>query len=136
VWFNEPVTPDEVAFDAGVFLLTKETAKRLKGGIKGEPIPIPTPKQEPIPGPQPGPGQEPSPGAETKTLRLVGTVPSEVWNRLGTKLIPKLRSGAELKIGVEFSVTVDGKLAPNLEQEIRQILEDLGLAGTISLERS
>ena len=72
----------------------------------------------------------------TKTLRLTGEVPSEVWNRLGTKLIPKLRSGAELKIGVEFSVTVDGKLAPNLEQEIRQILEDLGLAGTISLERS
>src|SRR5262249_47806263 len=29
VWFKEPVAPDEVAFEAGVFLLRKVTAERL-----------------------------------------------------------------------------------------------------------
>jgi hypothetical protein len=60
-------------------------------------------------------------------------VPAEVWNRIGTKLIPKLRSGAELKIGVEFSINLDGKMAQNLEAEIRQILEDLGLKDQIKI---
>ena len=87
-------------------------------------------------GSQPGLGSEPIPGLQTKTLRLVGTVPSEVWNRIGTKLIPKLRSGAELKVGVEFSITVDAKLVRNMESEIRQILDDLGLTGKIRVESS
>ncbi len=30
------------------------------------------------------------------TLRLAGTVPPEIWDRLGTKLLPILRSGDEL----------------------------------------
>ena len=81
----------------------------------------------------PVPGRELIPGSQTRTLRLVGTVPSEVWNRIGTKLIPKLRSGADLKIGVEFSVTVDGTLSEHLEREIRQILEDLGLTDKIKI---
>ena len=129
VWFEEMVTPDEVAFDAGVFLLTKEKAKQLKGQKKIDaPIsptePEPSKPAEPVPGPI---------TTQPRTLRLVGTLPPEVWNKIGTKLLPKLRSGAELKIGVEFSVSLDGKLAQNLEAEIRQILEDLGLKDQIKI---
>jgi hypothetical protein len=29
-------------------------------------------------------------------LRLVGSIPSELWNRLGAKLLPKLRIGDDL----------------------------------------
>src|SRR5207245_1886238 len=29
------------------------------------------------------------------------SVPPEVWNRLGTKILPKLRSGSDLKIGLD-----------------------------------
>ena len=50
-----------------------------------------------------------------------------MWNRLGTKLIPKLRSGTELKAEVSFSVSLDGKAVASFESELRQILEDLGL---------
>ena len=46
--------------------------------------------------------KEPKPGIQTRTLHLIGTVPPEIWNRLGTKIIPKLKSGADLKIGVDF----------------------------------
>jgi len=46
--------------------------------------------------------KEPAPGTQTRTLCLIGTMPPEIWNRLGTKIIPKLKSGADLKIGVIF----------------------------------
>ena len=59
-----------------------------------------------------------------------------MWNRLGTRLIPKLRSGTELKAEVSFSVSLDSKAVASFESELRQILEDLGLAGRVSIERS
>ena len=63
--------------------------------------------------------------------------PAEGWaicRRLGTKIIPKLKSGSDLKIGVDFSVTVNAESARGLESDLRQILEDLGLKGKINIE--
>jgi hypothetical protein len=117
-----------VTFEANVFLLLKAKAKAPKGQV----APGPQPEPGPQPGPEPGP--EPRPGAQTKTLRLVGTVPPEIWNRLGTKIIPKLKSGSDLKIGVDFSVTVSAESARSVESDLHQILEDLGLTGKIKIE--
>jgi len=55
-----------------------------------------------------------------------GKVPSELWNRLGTRILPKLRVGSDLKIAVDLSVSVDSASAANLQTELRQILDDLG----------
>ncbi len=129
VWYEEPVAPEEVAFEADVFLLKKTRAKELK-------------RAEPAPGlslgptPPPGPGPEPVPGplAPTRTLRIVGALRPEMWNRLGTKVLPKLRSGSNLRIGVDFSVVVEGSQASQLESELRQILDDLGLSDSVRIE--
>jgi hypothetical protein len=59
-----------------------------------------------------------------------------MWNRLGTKLIPKLRSGDDLKAEVSFSVSVDTKTTESFESDLRQILQDLGLADKIRVESS
>jgi len=136
VWFEELVAPDEVAFDAGVFLLRKDSAKALESGAPPEPGPSPQPGPEPItaPEPSPAPGPVPALGATTKTLRLVGTVPPEVWNRLGTKILPKLRSGSDLRIGLEFTVTVKTDTAGTLAAELQQILQELGLGEAVRLE--
>jgi hypothetical protein len=67
-------------------------------------------------------------------LRLVGTVPPEVWNRLGTKILPKLRAGTDLKVGLEFSVTVKADTANNLMSELRQVVEELGLSEAVRIE--
>jgi hypothetical protein len=48
--------------------------------------------------------------------------------------LPKLRSGSDLKVGIDFSVTVDGRLATSFETDIRQILEDLGLTGRVRID--
>ena len=61
-------------------------------------------------------------------------MPPEIWNRLGTKILPKLRSGTDLKIGVDFSVTVDGQFEKTLKADLEQIFEDLGLAGRVKIE--
>ncbi|RJX17621.1 MAG: ATP-binding protein [Desulforudis sp.] len=139
VWFTEFISPEEVTFEPGVFLLLRPKAEALKiaqrpGGVVGpEPEPGLGREPETIPGPEPKPGPEPVPGATTKTLRIAGDLPPEIWNRLGTKLLPKLRSGTDLKIGIEFSVTVESAVSQSFESDLKQILDDLGLTGRVRL---
>lgn len=137
-WFEELISPDEVNFDANVFLVTKAKAKALKTrstiGPVGEPEPKPEEKGLAVPDPVPGP--KPGSTSQTVTLNLSGTIPSEVWNRLGTKLIPKLRSGGELTAQISFSVSLDGKSVASFESELPQILEDLGIQNRIIIEKS
>ena len=52
---------------------------------------------------------------------------------LGTKILPKLRSGRELQVGIEFSVEVQADLAGSLEADLRHILADLGLADRVRI---
>ena len=85
----------------------KVKAKALKAtpppGTEPEPPPPgPEPKPEEPTGSEPEPRPEPPLEAESRTFRISGEVPPEIWNRLGTKVIPKLRSGSDLKIGISF----------------------------------
>ncbi|MBI1958071.1 MAG: AAA family ATPase, partial [Candidatus Rokubacteria bacterium] len=138
LWFQELVAPDEVAFESGVFLLRKVAVEALKRGGPAPPTPTKPPEvgsttpTTPVPESEPHP--EPTPDAPTRTLRLVGTVPPELWNRLGTKILPKLRTGSELKAGLDFSVKVKVESAGALESELRQILQELGLTDSVRLE--
>lgn len=140
-WFAEPIMADEVAFEDGVFLLTKAAAR----GPVRTPSSGSTVGGEPTTGVQPTstmprPSEPPLPssiaiaGAETRTFRLAGTLPPELWNRLSHTLLAKLRRGDQLRIGVEFSVTVRRDQGANFEAEIKQALQDLGLEGTIRVE--
>jgi hypothetical protein len=137
-WFEELLSPDEVNFDANVFLITKAKAKALRSRSKNEPIiedeSKPEEKQATVPEPVPEPKGGPT--SQTVTLSLRGSIPPEIWNRLGTKLIPKLRSGSELTAQVSFSVTLDGKAVASFESDVRQILEDLGLAEKVRIDKS
>jgi len=146
LWFSEPVPADEVAFESGVVLLKKAKAEELKKK------PVPTPGDAKLTGVQPtgtgtgigtgGPTivQPPvviSPtGPATKTITLSGNIPAELWNRLGTRVLPKLRTGKDLKIGIDFSVTVDTANANDLQVELKQILTDLGLENSVELEQT
>jgi len=141
LWYAEPISPEEVAFDSGVALVKKATAEALRAQ--------PTPEADPQPaveGTPAGPGgiatetaatTEPEPSGattpSTQTLRLVGSIPPELWNRLGTKVLPKLRSGAELQVGVEVTVTVDASAAVLLKTDLEQILADLGLTDRVEI---
>ena len=141
VWWKGLVPSDEITFDAETFLLTKARATALKAGplvLAPEPSPEPGGPVTPTPAPPiPGEGGEGTPGEPRPTARRVrvfGTIPPEIWNRLGTRLLPKIRQGTDVKIGVDFSATVDPRTAESLQHELLQALDDLGLRGQINIE--
>jgi hypothetical protein len=138
VWWNELVPPDEIGFDADVFLLTKGRAKALKAGpepmVAAPRAPgaagaeLATGRTGPAapPTPQIAPGLPVAPPTQ-RTLRITGTVPPEIWNRLGTRLIPKLKMGSDLQLSLNLSVRLGPAEAESMERDLRQALADLGL---------
>ena len=144
VWFGERVGADEVAFESGVFLLTKARAERLLAPVQGQEADEPEDRRTPNMATEPvtaAPSGETQVGLSIETgrkatLRLKGNVPPEVWNRLGTRILPKLRSGDNLNVGVEFSVNVDAGLAQGFQLELEQALDDLGLKEQVRVEPS
>jgi len=141
VWFGEVIAPEEVAFEPGVFLLCKSKAQALKAGVKPGPAPGAelverTPEPAPSPQPSPSPESRPVPDVQLRTIRLIGMVPPEVWNRLGTKILAKLRTGSDLKVGIDFSVTVDTSVARGLVADLQQIVDDLGLKDRLQIQDS
>jgi len=137
-WHGEPIPPEEVAFENGVFLLTKAKAETLRKKPSAASKPQPTPST----GPTVSQGQTPTsqpedkgpPQPSSRTFRISGNVPPEIWNRLGTKVIPKLRTGADLRITVEFAVTVDQSQSESFRTDLQQILQDLGLSGIVTVD--
>ena len=140
LWFHEALSPDEVIFEA-----RRVSAEEVKGRstewrfCTAQPPIVPTGDvltqvDTPISTPefcsQRAPNVEETGDAvtsvENQTIRLRGSMPAETWNRLGTKLIPKLRSGDGLRISVSISVEVSKSQAGSLKSELAQVLEDLG----------
>jgi hypothetical protein len=140
LWHAEPLPADEVTFGADVFLVARAKARCLREATKAEGVPVggkgpaggPTAEAPPEERPRPRPEPETKP--KTRTIRLVGTVPPELWNRLGNKVLVKLRSGADLKIGVDLSVTFEADMAEGVESDLRQVLADLGLGQSLRIE--
>ena len=126
LWFAEPVGPEEVAFEASVFLLIKERAKKLRE-IPQQDGDQPKPEPPPPPGPAPTSKPGPDPGsvrdAPKTTLRLTGTVPPETWNRFGTKVIPKLHDVDRLVVEINFTIDLATPTAALVEAELKQNFE-------------
>lgn len=149
LWFQEMVSSDEITFDSDVYLIRKFKGAELKMKIqRGKSVAETPPVDQPPLAPEVLGGKDPvisppanstpvvvqpTPETSVKTLRLTGSIPSEMWNRLGTKIIPKLKSAGELQIGL-VPVNVSSDAVPNLQTELRQILDDLGLSGKVKVE--
>jgi hypothetical protein len=137
-WFRELVAPEEIAFEPGVFLLRKATAEKLRADPADAIPSVPGPRPPAIVTPPDDGGERPAPMPEptaaVQTVKVIGVLPPELWNRLGTKILPKLRTGAELKIGLDFSVAVSADVAAGLMADLRQILQELGLADQVQVQ--
>ncbi len=138
VWYAEHIGPEEVVFEHQVFLLLKDKAVALKAPPDPDGETILPPEQGPSPpvGPEtaPEPPVGPAPPGAKRTFHISGEVPPEVWNRIGIKVIPKLRSGSDLQVSVSFVVSVDEQQAEHFQAELKQILTDLGLYARIIIE--
>lgn len=148
VWFGESVGSEEVSFESDVFLLTKATAAAVANGSEapeGKDGVQKRPDDGFVLQPPPGSTTTPTPVSGTdqtavatqlgprKAVTVRGSIPPEVWNRLGTKLIPKLRTAcADLSVNIEFAGNSE-RDAAMLRAELRQALADLGLAGQVDI---
>jgi len=140
IWFAEPLRPDEVAFDADVYLLTKAKAKALKAAeaqtLGGEAVELGQPVAGERETPEAKPPEVVAQGETTRRIQIVGAIPPETWNRIGTKLIPKLRMAKRLQVGAEFTIEVDVRDAPQILKELGQVLSDLGLSESLKIRSS
>ena len=151
LWFREHVAPDEVAFEPRVYLLKRATAEQLRtassppGRVQtlGETELQLTPEPEASEAARDPTVREPTPAGEASsadhspvTLHIRGKVPSESWNRVGMKLVPRLRSAdSALDVSVEFAVRVNSAAAGPLEAEVKQALDDLGLGNAVTVRK-
>ena len=79
VWFEELVATEEIAYEPGVFLLTKARAEMLRHPTDPQPADPPTPDPEPEDPDDAEPAEPTSPSRAT--LRVTGTLPPTAWNR-------------------------------------------------------
>jgi hypothetical protein len=140
IWYKEAIRPEEVTFDDKTFLLARSRAHALAqlvpqtaGGVAA-----PQPAPELILQPPAMPESAPAKPAVDEHVRIClrGNIPPEQWNKLGTKLIPKLRtSGQDLSLTIDASLIIRAQDTAYVENELRQALRDLGLESTVRIEK-
>ena len=143
VWFQEAVPAEDIAFQNGVFLLTKAKAEEL---MQGPTISFPLDKGDTT---DIGSGTDVSDGTtsgpdfrgpstvkpEQKVrLSIKGTIPHESWNRVSNNLMPKLHGREAFNAQVEMSAIVSEEQARDLANEIRQTMADFGLDLQIDID--
>jgi hypothetical protein len=146
IWFRELLPSDEISFDSDVYLLLPKTAEADKSP-KGSPTalglqaPGETAEEDrtikaSLFEPAVAGDETPAPGGASKSrgLRIYGNIPTEVWQRLGRTLIPRLKSGTDLHVGLDIALSLDADGATDLRREIEQILQDLKLEGKVKIE--
>jgi hypothetical protein len=142
IWFRETAAPEEIVFESDVFLLTRAKAEELRAAsasAKPAVVPAEPPlaavaqhgeSQEPV-GTSPPQAEPLSADQASRTVRVAGSIPLELWNRLGTKILPKLRPGSDISIKVEFSANFPGREAGRTAEEIRLLLAELGVGESL-----
>ena len=70
-----------------------------------------------------------------RILNVTGAIPPELWNKVGIRIIPKLRSSqAEPLLAINFALEIKGEQAARLVRELKQAVDDLGLSGQVAIE--
>ncbi len=145
MWYAETVGIEEIAFEPNVFLLTRAYSLELQSsGVRETASPFvaadaqDSETQDALRDPAPQKNQKSTQSSDTApvSVRLSGAIPPELWNRLGTKLIPKLRAGDNLTIQIDISVEVAEPMAESLQADVRQVLSDLNLADQVTIQCS
>jgi hypothetical protein len=142
VWFRELLPQEEISFDSDVYLLLPKRAQELKAEVQAVEVVPETPGATAGGDMETGAGSLFAPpkagavavAARGRTLTIRGEIPTEVWNRLGRTLVPKLKTENELVIKLDVSVQVESDTAQGFQQELMQILRDLNLTETVKVE--
>jgi hypothetical protein len=115
---------------------SKALAEKLKSP---EIIPVPPSGPEPAPPEPPATPESPRPdslgtGAQV-IVSIAGSIPPEQWNRLGTRLIPKMRAAGTVTATIRLEIKVDKSRASALSTELRQFVDETGLSASVRVEQ-
>src|SRR5205823_4473982 len=97
------------------------------------------PGQAPEPAPEEPPASPVGPhrpddgdaDAHVVIIAVAGSIPPEQWNRLGTRLIPKMRAAGTVTANIRLEIEVDQAKSTTLTSEFRQIVDETGLSATV-----
>ena len=139
VWFGEPVGQEEIAFESGVFLLTREKATQLRASPATTSEQPTTPARPTEPDGPTDTGEQiafdpDQVAARRVRLRITGAIPPETWNRFGRSVLPKLQSGDDLLVEVDLRVSADSSVADALRADVSRALGELMLTDHTELE--
>lgn len=95
-----------------------------------------TPEPDPQQEPEPTPDLTPDPAPGKVRLCVSGSIPPEVWSRFGTKVLPKLKAGEDLAINVSLSADIAPETAAALQNDLAQVLKDLDIDQSASVDSS
>ena len=139
LWYNEPVGQEEIAFESGVFLLTRDKARDLQQSLSTtlQPAEPPDTKTESQVQP-PAVDQQPTledqnQPAQKAILAIDGALPPEVWNRFGHKILPKLHGKDDLRINIRLQVSADRPMADSLKADVTRAVEELMLGDQLQI---
>jgi len=146
IWFEERINSMEVSFEPDVYLLLKTKAQSLKK-TEQQPEPVILAQStEPVQGflipdisvsPQPTARDTSSVHTSVtpveKSIYITGKIPPDSWNRIGSKLISKIRSNKNFQINVEITCSVDTNFAQGIETELEQAIDDLELSSDLKV---
>jgi len=142
VWFNQLVAPAEVTFDADVYLLKQAVAATLQAPSDPHAASAAEPAHDPAPAPihatatpADRTGSDTTRGAAVR-ITIHGDVPPEQWNRLGTRLIPRLRAAGQVAASITLCCETDFAATAELTAELERTLQDLGLADRLKITRA
>lgn len=127
LFFREFPATDEVAFDNDTFLVTRARSEALKGQPPKKPEVVIDDR------PPERPPEPPTPGGRI-LLEARGTLPPEMWNRFGNRIIPVLKQGEGATILVSLQTNAPSESREQLEREVKRILADLGLGAQWRVE--
>jgi hypothetical protein len=142
VWYNRFVEPTEVTFDADVYLLKRAVAATLHASSAPHaesavepayhaPAPI---RAETLPENPSGQAISVTVGFGPVRIMIHGDIPPEQWNRLGTRLIPRLRAAGPVTASITLCCEiVEPAATANLTLEVQRTLQDLGLADHLKI---
>jgi hypothetical protein len=71
--------------------------------------------------------------AAPMVIGVTGAIPPKLWNRLGTRLLPKLRGNTKLHVGNVFSAMVESGHAESLVDEVKRALDELGVQDKVEV---
>lgn len=139
VWFEETVGREEIAFESGVFLRSRERASRLRQApAQPEAVELELVQEEPPSPPEGGTHGKPRPERQPPsraTVRVEGSTPPESWNRSGRTILPKVQPGENLCVDVDLRVSADAAVAGSIETEVNRAVDELVLGGQLQVER-